>query len=250
MELLCELKGAHYDAINSIDVSPGMSMLVSSGSDSTASVFDLKQKRVIKKLTFRDNECKDVRGNADLSNFGIRGCFFTSNGQYVYILASKAAYRSYLVKYHISSRMMGQFPVFSFEAVETIQVHSNSSSKMFLAKSGQLLSIGTSDGFIKLFDLEANSMILSQKRHNLPVVCAGFLAINDATAPQQVQVADHLICGSPDYTYNIISFSRGGGLLGSLSAALMYLAKVVLNLLVFYGILLFVVDYVDHTKLL
>ena len=151
MELLCELKGAHYDGINSIDVSPGMSMLVSSGNDSTASVYDLKQKRVIKKLTFRDNDCKDVRGNADLSNFGIRGCFFSPNGQFVYILASKAAYRSYLVKYQISSKMMGQYPVFSFEPVETVQVHNSSTSKMFLSRSGQLLAIGTSDGFIKLF---------------------------------------------------------------------------------------------------
>lgn len=248
MELTCELKGAHYDAINSIDISPGMSMLVSSGNDSTASVFDLKQKRVVKKLTFRDNDCKDVRGNADLSNFGIRGCFFSNNGQYVYILASKAAYRSYLVKYQISSRMMGQYPVFSFEAVETIHTHNNSSSKMFLAKSGQLVSIGTSDGFIKLFDLEANCMILSQKRHNLPVVAAGLLAINDPSAAQQVQVADHLVCGSPDYTYNIISFARGGGVLGSLSGVLGFLLKIVLNILIFYGILLFAVDFVDHTK--
>ena len=186
MELLCELKGAHYDGINSIDVSPGMSMLVSSGNDSTASIFDLKQKRVIKKLTFRDNDCKDARGNADLSNFGMRGCCFSADGQFVYVLASKAPYRSYLVKYQISSKMMGQYPVFSFEPVETIQVHNSSASKMFLSKSGQLLAIGTSDGFIKLFDVEANSMILSQKRHNLPVVCAGLLGINDLQSAQQM----------------------------------------------------------------
>lgn len=117
MNLVYELKGAHYDGINSIDVSPGMSMLVSSGNDATASVFDLKQKRVIKKLTFRDNDCKDARGNADLSNFGIRGCFFSTDGQFVSILASKAQYKSYLAKYRISSKMMGSYPVFSFEPI-------------------------------------------------------------------------------------------------------------------------------------
>ena len=186
MNLVYELKGAHYDGINSIDVSPGMSMLVSSGNDATASVFDLKQKRVIKKLTFRDNDCKDARGNADLSNFGIRGCFFSTDGQFVYILASKAQYKSYLAKYRISSKMMGSYPVFSFEPIETIEVHTNATSKMFLAKTGLLLAIGTSDGFIKLFDVEASSMILSQKRHNLPVVCAAFVGINDLGSPQQL----------------------------------------------------------------
>lgn len=158
-------------------------MLISSGNDSTASVFDLKQKRVIKSLTFRDNECKDVRGNADLSNFGIKGCFFATNGQSVYILATKTRYKSYLVKYSISSKMMGKYPVFSFEPVMTTQVHNNACSKCNLSRSGQLLSIGTCDGYINLFDIENNSMIFSKKAHNLPVTASSLLAINDLNSP-------------------------------------------------------------------
>jgi hypothetical protein len=63
-------------------------------------------------------------------------------------------------------------------------------------------------------------------------------------------VADHLVCGSPDYTYNIISFSRGGGFLGMISGAFMYITKILVNVLIFYGILLFSVDLVDTSKFL
>ena len=99
MELVSELKGGHHDSIQCLDISPGMSMLVSSGNDSSASIFDLRQKKVIKKITFRDTEYRTSRGQEDLTNFGIRGCFFDATGQHVYVLASKARYRSYLVKY-------------------------------------------------------------------------------------------------------------------------------------------------------
>lgn len=42
MELVSELKGGHHDSIECIDISPGMSMLLSSSKDSTASIFDLR----------------------------------------------------------------------------------------------------------------------------------------------------------------------------------------------------------------
>ena len=119
-----------------------------------------------------------------MSNFQIRGCFFDLSGQNVYILASKASYCSYLVKYEVSSKQMGkQHTIFDFSPVQVSQVHEHATSKLVLAKNGQVAAIGTSDGFIKVYDVAANELLLSQKRHNMPVNCASFLGINDLTAP-------------------------------------------------------------------
>jgi WD40 repeat protein len=102
MPLACELKeGGHSEAINSVDISPGKTLLVSAGNDCTASVFDLATKKCIKKLTFRDKTCIDARGNPDNTNFLIRGCFFSNCGRHIYLLAAKMRYKSFLVKYEV-----------------------------------------------------------------------------------------------------------------------------------------------------
>ena len=89
------------DGINQIDISPGKSLLISSGNDGCACVFDVKSKRCIKKLTFRDKECMDSRGKEDSTNFMIKGCCFTPDGAGVYILASKTRYKSFVIKFNI-----------------------------------------------------------------------------------------------------------------------------------------------------
>ena len=102
MPLVCELKdGGHTQGINSVDISPGKSLLISAGHDSCACVWNLQTKKVVKKLTFRDTEFRDARGNESKDNFLIRGCFFTSCGKYVFLLAAKLRYKSFLVKYSI-----------------------------------------------------------------------------------------------------------------------------------------------------
>lgn len=78
-------------------------MIVSSGNDCRACVFDVKSKRCIKKLTFRDKECKDSRGKEDSTNFMIKGCCFTPDGVDVYILASKTRYKSFVIKFNIKT---------------------------------------------------------------------------------------------------------------------------------------------------
>ena len=48
MPLVCELKdGGHSEAINSVDISPGKSLLISAGNDSTACVWNLQTKKCI-----------------------------------------------------------------------------------------------------------------------------------------------------------------------------------------------------------
>jgi WD40 repeat protein len=48
MPLVCELKeGGHSEAINSIDISPGKTLLISAGDDSSACVWNLSTKKCI-----------------------------------------------------------------------------------------------------------------------------------------------------------------------------------------------------------
>lgn len=121
MPLVCELKeGGHSEAINSVDISPGKTLIVSAGNDCTASIFDLATKKCIKKLTFRDKTCTDARGNPDNTNFLIRGCFFSNCGRYIYLLAAKMRYKSFLVKYEVQ---VGGANKVDFMPISTLEVH-------------------------------------------------------------------------------------------------------------------------------
>ena len=53
-EKVAELGGGHHEPVNSIDISPSKTLLVSSGNDSQACIFDLRKRALIQKLTFRD----------------------------------------------------------------------------------------------------------------------------------------------------------------------------------------------------
>jgi WD40 repeat protein len=121
MPLACELKdGGHTEAINTIDISPGKSLVVSAGNDCTGCIFDLATKKCIKKLTFRDKTCTDIRGNPDNTNFLIRGCFFSNCGRFVYLLAAKMRYKSFLVRYEVQKIGGNQV---DFRPISTLEVH-------------------------------------------------------------------------------------------------------------------------------
>ena len=108
MTLSCQLEGAHFEPINCVDISPNKTLLVSSANDSQACVYDLRSQKVLQKLTFRDKAFRDARGQPDNTNFTIRGCAFTKCGRYVYLLASKARYKTFLVKYGITTFGSGE----------------------------------------------------------------------------------------------------------------------------------------------
>ena len=76
-------------------------MVSASGDDCKACVWDLKTKRSEASLTFRDKNFRDRLGNPTKDNFMIKGAFFTNCGQYIYLLASKFKYGSFLVKFRI-----------------------------------------------------------------------------------------------------------------------------------------------------
>ena len=77
LEMTLEVKTEHFDSINSLDLSPNKTLLVTAGNDSQAQVFDLRRRVLIKKLTFRDTAFRDARGNPDSTNFAIKGCRFS-----------------------------------------------------------------------------------------------------------------------------------------------------------------------------
>ena len=156
MPLVCELRD-HSEGINSLDISPGKKLLVSAANDCTASVFDLASKKCIKKLTFRDKRYRDVRGNEDKSNFLIRGCFFTSCGRYIYLLAAKMRYASFLVKYEVVMRDN----VIDFRLACTLEIHNQAVTRMIPSRDDTLISIATSDGFIKVVDENSLKIVLS-----------------------------------------------------------------------------------------
>ena len=102
-QMVCELKeGGHLDSIYSVDISPGKSLLLASGNDNCATVWNLGTRKCVKKLTFRDKTFRDARGNEDKSNFLMRGGVFTNCGRYAYLLSCKMRYKSFLIKYSVS----------------------------------------------------------------------------------------------------------------------------------------------------
>lgn len=58
----------------------------------------------------------------------------------------------------------------------------------------------TSDGFVKVLDESTHELIVSEKRHKMPVTCLGF-------KHDYNEDPEYVLSGSPDYTYNIIDCS-------------------------------------------
>jgi len=178
-----KFEGGHFAPVNCVDISPSKTMVVSSGNDCQACVWDLRTKKLAKKLTFRDKSFRDMRGQADPTNFTIRGCLFSVCGRYVYLLASKIRYKTFIVQYGAD-----------FQPVSVLDVHEHASSGLSINPMNGLLTVMTSDGWIKC--VQNNKVVLSQKRHNLPVTCTAFLD------------ESHIFTGSADYTYNMIKLPQ------------------------------------------
>lgn len=140
----------------------------------------------------------------------IRGCCFTPDGRYVYLLASRVRYKTFLVQYSITP----QYDKFEFNAVSVTDVHEHASTGMCMSPDASYISIMTSDGWIKTVDASTKKMLISQKRHNLPVTCTSFFAPDGSTP-------SHVISGSADYTYNLIPLPRDSTIWNMLTHLLM-----------------------------
>ena len=102
MQMTLEFPNAHSESINCVYLSPSKRLLVSSGDDFRANVFDLSTKQKIISLTFRDKAYLNARGEKDDSNFSIKGCLISNDGQFVHMLACKYRYKSFVVSYRIT----------------------------------------------------------------------------------------------------------------------------------------------------
>ena len=86
---------------------------------------------------------------------------------------------------------------------------------MLPSRDETLISIATSDGFVKVVDQSSEKVVMAQKRHNLPVTCMGFLNSHDFESTPNI-----LVTGSPDYLYNLIPIPASSSLIGNLLGAL------------------------------
>ena len=165
-------------------------------------------------MTFRDKDFRDARGNPSNDNFLIRGCFFTSCGKYVFLLAAKMRYKSFLIKYQVTPNGND----IQFTPISTLEVHSNAVTRMKPSRDDKLIAIASSDGFIKTVDLDSLSVIMGQKRHNLPVTAIGFLDSNNFNSNELETTPNQVITGSADYLYNIIKLPESSMVKNIMSA--------------------------------
>ena len=71
---------------------------------------------------------------------------------------------------------------------------------MCQSRDGTYISVQTSDGYIKVIQESNMKVILSQKRHNLPITACAFVTLGG-----DVEEPSHVMTGSADYTYNFIA---------------------------------------------
>lgn len=182
----------------------------------------MRRRCLIQKLTFRDRAYRDARGNPDPTNFAIKGCVFSKDGQFVYILASKYRYKSFVVAYAITP-VTAEKILFTPHTV--LDVHDQFASALGISPDSQYLSVTTSDGFVKVVDRPNMKVLLSQKRNNLPTTCHGWFSSNQDLSPS------HIFIGSADYTYNLVAIPAGASFVGSLLKHLVFVVLVQLPIL-------------------
>lgn len=81
----------------------------------------------------------------------IKGSFFSKCSRYIYVLATRSKYKTFLVKYSITPGANGSISTMPIQALD---VHDQASIGMRMSKDGTYLSIQTCNGFIKVIDLE------------------------------------------------------------------------------------------------
>ena len=102
MEPICKLEG-HSDIVNSLAFSPDNHLLVTSSSDRSCLIFNVNKEdkkslgQRLHKITFSD-------GTHDTKNLMMRGCFFSTDGRYLYTLSTESRQKSYLVKWENKQR--------------------------------------------------------------------------------------------------------------------------------------------------
>ncbi len=144
----------------------------------------------MQRLSFAD-------GSNDSKNMLMRGCFFsTLDPRYVYTLSTENRQKAYLIKW--SNKANYTDKTVMCEPEDVAVVHNNTVTGLCCSTRGDKIGIRTSDGWIKVVNTRnMNDIIVSQKRHRMPVTCLGFKYDGDGDA-------EAVISGSSDYTYNII----------------------------------------------
>lgn len=156
-----------------------------------------------------------------------KGCLFSPDSKYIYLLASKSKYKTFVVKYSINPGPNGQI---SFLPVKAIDVHDQAGTGMRLSRDGAYLSVNTCDGFIKIIDQYSCTLILSQKRHNLPTTSSIFITLDG----NYIDNPSHVVTVSADYTYNMIPIPStfGGGILS-------FIFGLIWQIVLFIGLVLY-----------
>jgi hypothetical protein len=82
-----------------------------------------------------------------------------------------------------------------------------------------------------VIDQSSEKVVLTQKRHNLPVTCMGFLNSYDFSSSPNV-----VVTGSADYLYNMIAIPQGASFIGNLFGSIFSLLwhVMLLFVIVFY----------------
>ena len=89
----------------------------------------------------------------------IRGALFSDDGRSVYLLAAKMKYKSFFVKYNISMESNG---VVKTTPVVVLEIHNNVATGLQMSPDNQFMSVSTSDGSIKIINLNTNKIVLDE----------------------------------------------------------------------------------------
>lgn len=130
----------------------------------------------------------------------MRGCFFSPDGARVYTQATQTRKKSYIVEWR-NAKGFAQTAM-QCEPAGVVEVHPNTVVGLRVTPDKETVAVFTSDGFVKVLSRASLSQgkaqfTVSQKRHKLPVTCAGFKS--DASGD-----AEWAVFGSSDYMYSIV----------------------------------------------
>jgi len=212
-----------------------------SGDDYKACVWDLRTKKSVGSLTFRDKDYRDRQGKPSQDNFMIKGAFFSNCGQYIYLLASKFKYAGFLVKFKIHPSAAGV--QFSVESV--LEVYRNFCQGMRQSRDGSLIQVYTCDGFLNLIEESTQKIIYSQRWHNMPIAASAAIDTEDFLG-QEHNEPSHIITVSTDYEYNFIPVT---GRSSTVSNAISFIGSTIMQILLLYIVLIYLMGYLSAPEL-
>lgn len=239
-KLLRDFKG-HKGPVMAVSIHPTKPWFCSGSRDGTFKVWDISADST---SNIADVQLADGTPGADISKkLECRGCEFSADGQFAFVIQSGRAGATHLVKWSIDfgEKVKDGKPVVSLIPIAAVMCSKVPATRLRINGPRELIVIGSSDGMVSIFRMSNLSKISTHAAHDMPVTGLSFCPVDLSVDAARGDQKCYVLSCSVDYRLASVDLDARTPILKYLFFFLIFL--------LFAGILGFgIVLHFDTTK--